>query len=190
MPATKTHRTAAARRGAKKNVRHSANGRRKPDSPWLVVKRSPISGKGGFARKRIPKGTRIIEYKGQRVDAEEADRRYDDDAMEVHHTFLFGLENGTCIDAAVRGNDARFVNHSCDPNCEAVEEGDRVFIEALRDIERGEELVYDYAYEREGRMRPEWRKLYACRCGAKNCRGMILKRKRSKRSVGNGAGGD
>jgi SET domain-containing protein len=76
----------------------------------------------------------------------------------------------------VRGNDARFINHSCDPNCEAVEEDDRIFIEALRDIERGEELVYDYAYEREGRMRPEWKRLYACRCGAKKCRGMILKR--------------
>ena len=175
MPATKTPRT-AAKRGAKKKLTAARNGRRKPDSPWLVVKRSAIAGKGAFARKAIPKGTRIIEYKGQRIDADEADRRYDDDAMDVHHTFLFGLEDGTCLDAAVRGNDARFINHSCDPNCEAVEEGDRIFVEALRDIERGEELVYDYAYEREGRMRPEWKRLYACRCGSKKCRGMILKR--------------
>jgi SET domain-containing protein len=144
------------------------------------VKKSKIAGLGAFARKRIPKGTRIIEYKGERIDSDEADRRYDDDAMEVHHTFLFGLEDGTCIDAAVRGNDARYINHSCDPNCEAVEEDGRVFIEALRDIERGEELVYDYAYEREGRMRPSWRKLYACHCGSKNCRGIILKRRRSR----------
>lgn len=173
MPATKT------RRGAAGTVRRPApRKRKKPDSPWLVVKNSPIAGKGGFARKRIPKGTRIIEYKGQRVDEAESDRRYDDDAMEVHHTFLFGLENGMCIDAGVRGNDARFINHSCDPNCEAIEEDDRIFIEAMRDIERGEELTYDYAYEREGRMRPEWRKLYACHCGAKKCRGMILKRRR------------
>lgn len=179
MPATKTTRT-AAKRGVKKKLTAARNGRRKPDSPWLVVKRSPIAGKGAFARKAIPKGTRIIEYKGQRIDADEADRRYDDDAMDVHHTFLFGLEDGTCIDAAVRGNDARYINHSCDPNCEAVEEGDRIFVEALRDIARGEELVYDYAYEREGRMRPEWKRLYACRCGSKKCRGMILKRGKRK----------
>jgi hypothetical protein len=176
MPATKKKRAAATRRGATKSQTRSLNGRRKPDSPWLVVKQSPIAGKGAFARKPIPKGTRIIEYKGERIDAEEADRRYDDDAMDVHHTFLFGLDDGVCIDAAVRGNDARFINHSCDPNCEAVEEDDRIFIEALRDIERGEELAYDYAYEREGRMRPKWKRLYACRCGARNCRGLILKR--------------
>jgi hypothetical protein len=178
MPATKTRRKAATRRGARKTSTTSGARRRTPDSPWLVVKKSPIAGKGGFARKHIPKGTRVIEYKGERVNEAEADRRYDDDAMEVHHTFLFGLENGTCIDAAVRGNDARFINHSCDPNCEAIEEDDRIFIEAMRDIERGEELTYDYSYEREGRMRPEWRKLYACHCGAKKCRGMILKRGR------------
>lgn len=180
MTASRTRRPATNGRGASKTTRNSTNARRKPDSPWLVVKKSSIAGKGAFARKRIPKGTRIIEYSGERIDADEADRRYDDDAMEVHHTFLFGLDDGTCIDAAVRGNDARFINHSCDPNCEAVEEDGRVFVEALRDIERGEELVYDYAYEREGRMRPEWRKLYACRCGAKNCRGIILKRRRSR----------
>jgi hypothetical protein len=183
MPATKKKRSAkTSRRGATNRSPRSANGRRKPDSPWLVVKKSPIAGKGAFARKRIPKGTRIIEYRGERISADEADRRYDDDAMDVHHTFLFGLDDGTCLDAAVRGNDARFINHSCDPNCEAIEEDDRIFVEALRDIERGEELVYDYSYEREGRMRPSWRKLYACRCGAKNCRGLILKREKKSRS--------
>jgi hypothetical protein len=180
MPATKQRRPAASRRGAAAKTRRSSNKRAKPDSPWLIVRKSAIAGKGAFARKNIPKGTRIIKYKGERIDSEEADLRYDDDAMTVHHTFLFGLEDGTCIDAAVGGNDARFVNHSCEPNCEAVEEDDRIFVDALRDIERGEELTYDYAYEREGRMRPAWRKLYECRCGAKKCRGMILKRKSAR----------
>lgn len=180
MPATKTRRPPAPRRGTARKTGRSSTKRRKPDSPWLVVKKSSIAGKGAFARKHISNGSRIIEYEGERVDSEEADLRYDDDAMTVHHTFLFGLEDGTCLDAAVDGNDSRFINHSCEPNCEAVEEDDRIFVDALRDIERGEELTYDYSYEREGRMRPAWKKLYECRCGARNCRGIILKRKRAR----------
>ncbi|HEU4564167.1 MAG TPA: SET domain-containing protein-lysine N-methyltransferase [Gemmatimonadaceae bacterium] len=142
---------------------------------WMRLGRSPIAGRGAFAVRRIPKGTRIIEYTGERITPEVADERYDDDAMEVHHTFLFTLDDETIIDAAVRGNAARFINHSCEPNCEAVIEEGRIFIEALRDITAGEELTYDYAYERQGRFRKEWWTLYACRCGAKRCRGIILK---------------
>jgi SET domain-containing protein len=171
MAVTRSKRASSSRKPRQSNARKFASG-----NEWFVVHDSAIAGKGAFARKLIPKGTRIAEYRGQRIDADEADRRYEDDAMEVHHTFLFALDNGMVIDAAVRGNDSRFINHSCDPNCEAVEEDDRVFIEALRDIKRGEELLYDYAYEREGRMTAAWKKLYACRCGAKNCRGTILKR--------------
>jgi hypothetical protein len=125
---------------------------------------------------------RLIEYTGQRVSNDEAYRRYDDDAMEHPHTFLFTVDARTIIDAAVDGNDARFINHSCDPNCEAVDDGGRIFIEALRNIRPGEELTYDYQLERSGRWRKEWVERYACRCGAANCRGTLLvKPKRPRR---------
>ena len=149
-------------------------------SPPVEVRSSPIHGRGVFATRRIRAGTRIIEYTGERISSEEADARYDDDAMEEHHTFLFGVDEDTVIDASRCGNEARFINHSCDPNCEAVLENGRVFIEAIRTIQPGEELTYDYALEREGPYQPSWDRLYACRCGAPNCRGTLLKRGRER----------
>jgi hypothetical protein len=138
------------------------------------LRESPIQGRGAFATRRIRKGTRIIEYTGERITQDEADERYDDEAMGRHHTFLFTLDEKTVIDAAVGGNEARFINHSCDPNCQALIEGDKIFIYALKDISPGEELAYDYAYERAEGMDEESEQLYVCRCGAKNCRGTIL----------------
>jgi SET domain-containing protein len=135
---------------------------------------SPIQGRGAFATRRIRKGARIIEYTGERITQDEADKRYDDEAMGRHHTFLFTLDEKTVIDAAVHGNEARFINHSCDPNCQALIEGNQIFIYALKDIAPGTELVYDYAYERAEGMDEESEELYVCRCGAKNCRGTIL----------------
>ena len=140
----------------------------------FTVRGSPIQGRGGFAFRWIEAGTRIIEYTGERISPDDADRRYDDDAMGRHHTFLFSVDEDTVIDAAVDGNEARFINHSCDPNCEAVDDGGRIFIEALRDIAPGEELNYDYGYELEEPMTPALRKQYPCHCGAANCRGTIL----------------
>lgn len=145
-----------------------------PDSPYLEIRQSAIQGRGGFAAQRIPKGTRVIEYTGERVSQREADKRYDDASMKRHHTFLFSLDSGKVIDAAVGGNDARFINHSCEPNCEAIEERGRIFIEALRTIEKGEELFYDYAYERTEDTTPEDEAMYVCLCGSKKCRGSIL----------------
>jgi SET domain-containing protein len=142
--------------------------------PNYVVRKSPIQGMGVFARRRIRRGTRIIEYKGERISSEEADQRYDDDHMERHHTFLFTVDDERLIDAAVDGNEARFINHSCDPNCEAVLEDGHVYIEAIKNIQPGVELTYDYHYEREGPYQEEWAELYACHCGAENCRGTIL----------------
>lgn len=139
-------------------------------NPWFVVERSAIQGRGAFARQRIPKGTRIIEYLGERITHAEASRRYDDASMRRHHTFLFTVSSRTCIDAARTGNDARFINHSCAPNCEAVQVGTRIFIHARRAIRPGEELSYDYAYEVEDADVD----LYVCRCGAPRCRGTIL----------------
>jgi SET domain-containing protein len=138
------------------------------------LRQSPIQGKGAFATRRIRKGARIIEYTGERITQDEADKRYDDEAMARHHTFLFTLDEKTVIDAAVEGNEARFINHSCDPNCQALIEDDRIFIYALKDISPGEELCYDYAYERVEGMDEESEELYVCRCGAKDCRGTIL----------------
>src|SRR6266568_3467121 len=154
-----------------------------PSPPaYFEIRESAIQGRGGFAVRRIRKGTRIIEYTGERVSNDEADRRYDDDAMEHPHTFLFTVDAHTIIDAAAGGNDARFINHSCDPNCEAVDDGGRIFIEALRNIRPGEELTYDYQLERLGHWRKEWAERYTCRCGAANCRGTLLvKPKQPKR---------
>jgi SET domain-containing protein len=145
-----------------------------PRPPPFELRQSPIQGRGAFATRRIRKGARIIEYTGERITQDEADKRYDDEAMERHHTFLFTLDEKTVIDAAVDGNEARFINHSCDPNCQALIEDDKIFIYALKDISLGEELCYDYAYERAEGMEEESEKLYMCRCGAKNCRGTIL----------------
>ncbi|MDY7225643.1 SET domain-containing protein [Hyalangium rubrum] len=142
--------------------------------PPFELRRSTIQGTGAFATRRIRKGTRIIEYTGERITQDEADKRYDDESMKRHHTFLFTLDENTVVDAAVNGNEARFINHSCDPNCQAFIEGKRIYIYSLRTIEAGEELSYDYAYERAEGMDEESEKLYVCRCGAKTCRGTIL----------------
>ncbi len=158
------------------------------DQPY-IVRRSPIAGRGGFATRRIRQGARIAEYVGERITTAEADGRYDDEAMAAaggHHTFDFVVDKRTVIDARLGGNDSRFINHCCDPNCEAVIEDRRVFIEAIRTIQPGEELFYDYAYDREPGQGPEADKLYPCHCGTETCRGSILalppKRRRKKRS--------
>lgn len=153
----------------------------------FVIRKSTIQGKGAYATRRIRKGERIIEYVGERITWAESDRRYDDANTKRHHTFLFAVNRQTVIDAAHGGNDSRFINHSCDPNCEAIGEKSRIFIEALRTIEPGEELTYDYSYEREKGTTAEDEKLYVCHCGSPKCRGTILapprKRRRKKHHV-------
>jgi uncharacterized protein len=145
-----------------------------PKTQPFEIRRSQIQGLGGYAIDAIRKGSRIGEYVGERVSQAESDRRYDDEGMARHHTFLFTVSARTVIDAAVGGNDTRFINHSCAPNCEAVIEGGRVFIDALRAIPPGSELFYDYAYERASDAGPEDEALYPCHCGAATCRGTIL----------------
>lgn len=135
---------------------------------------SSIQGRGAFATRPIREGARIIEYTGERITQARADERYDDAAMSRHHTFLFNVDEDTVIDAAHEGNDARFINHSCAPNCQAFLEGDRIYIHALRDIAVGEELCYDYSYDRTEGMGEAEEALYVCRCGAATCRGTIL----------------
>jgi len=155
--------------------------RRRPAAPPFEIRRSRIQGRGAFATRRIRPGARIIEYVGERISREEADARYDDAAMERHHTFLFAVDADTVIDAARRGNAARYINHSCDPNCQAVIEDGRIFIEALVNIQPGVELTYDYAYERTDDHGPEDEALYACRCGTAKCRGSILAPKKQRK---------
>ena len=147
---------------------------RVPDQPLLEVRDSTLHGLGVFAAHRIRKGTRIIEYLGERVSHAEADRRYEHKVAEDAHTFLFIVDSRTVIDAGVDGNEARFVNHACDPNCESVIEDRRVFIEALRAIEPGEELTYDYQIQRESDDPPDIDAIFACCCGSERCRGSML----------------
>lgn len=143
-------------------------------SPWIKVCHSRIHGKGVFAAKRIPKGTRVIEYLGDRISHAEADARYDDHDPSDNHTFLFIVDRKTVIDAGVGGNAARFINHSCDGNCESVIDKGRVFIEATRIIEKGQELGYDYEIGREKDDPPNVDEIFACRCGSPKCRGTML----------------
>ncbi|MFN8572912.1 MAG: SET domain-containing protein-lysine N-methyltransferase [Gemmatimonadaceae bacterium] len=138
------------------------------------IRGSAIQGRGAFATRAIRKGERVAEYGGERISWKEADKRYDDTGMGRHHTFLFAVTSRTVIDGAVNGTDARFINHSCDPNCEAVDDRGRIYIDAIRAIAPGEELAYDYAYERDATHTPEDEALYVCRCGSRLCRGTIL----------------
>ena len=145
----------------------------------FVVRKSRIHGRGVFATRKIAKGERLIEYKGERITWQQAERRYPIDPVP-YHTFLFEIGDGTmCIDGARGGSAAKWINHACRPNCEAVEDEDeRMFIEAVRTIERGEELCYDYNFILEERHTPAQKKLYSCWCGARNCRGTMLGKKR------------
>ena len=161
---------------AKKTARKA--GAAKKSQPLFRVGRSAIQGKGAFATRDIRKGERIGEYTGERISWEEADARYDDESQGRHHTFLFEVDDETVIDAAVGGNAAKYINHSCDPNCEATIEHGHVFIDALKKIKKGEELFYDYNYVLDEPHTAAVKKRYPCWCGAKNCRGTILAKKR------------
>jgi uncharacterized protein len=159
-------------------------------SDLIEVRRSNVHGLGVFAAKQIPKGARIIEYVGERVSHDEADRRYEEKDANDSHTFLFIVDGKTVIDAGADGNDARFFNHSCDPNCESTVEKRRVFIEAIRDIEAGTELTYDYQIQREDDDPENIDEVFACRCGFPQCRGTMLwpterkaKRKKAKKKA-------
>ena len=144
-------------------------------SKCYIVRNSAIHGRGVFAATHIDDEQTIIEYRGERTTWDEANTRPASDPDNPYHTFLFGLDDGRVIDADVRGNAARWINHSCKPNCETYEDEDgRVFIAARRAIKPGEELTYDYQLTYDGRMGKKMRAAYACRCGAKKCRGTML----------------
>ena len=164
-----------AKQSGKRTVKPSVAPRVKPPkSPYYEVRRSKIQGRGAFALLPIRTGKKIDEYWGQPITHEEADRRYDD-SKGRHHTFLFVLDDETVLDARYGGNDARFINHSCDPNCETVIEDGHIWIKAIKPISPETELVYDYRFEWQDEYEPEDVRYYACRCGAAKCRGTILR---------------
>ncbi|MBX3637976.1 MAG: SET domain-containing protein-lysine N-methyltransferase [Rubrivivax sp.] len=148
------------------------------DRRRIQVRRSGVHGKGVFALQPIAAGERIIEYKGEIIGWPEALRRHPHDPADPNHTFYFSIDDKHVIDANVGGNAARWINHACDPNCQADEEDGRVFISALRDLAPGEELFYDYGLVIDERYTPALKKQYACRCGSPACRGTMLARKR------------
>ena len=154
--------------------------------PLIEVRASPLHGLGVFALRPIAAGTRVIEYLGERISHEEADRRYEDKSANDNHTFLFIADDATVIDAGVGGNEARFVNHACDPNCESVIEEARVFIDAIRSIAPGEELTYDYQIQREAGDPPDIDAIFGCRCGLARCRGTMMWPPRRRRAPGRG----
>lgn len=154
----------------------------KPRVPYYRIRQSKIHGRGAFATRPIRKGARIAEYTGELIPADEADNREMDGRKKRHHTFMFQICGGdVCIDAGAGGGNAKWINHSCDPNCEAIEEEGHVYIYALRPIARGEELSYNYQLTGEGLKKGNWRNQYRCLCGSDNCSGNLLVRPRKKR---------
>ena len=154
--------------------------------PKIVVRNSPVHGRGVFAVEPIATGTRIIEYKGEHIDWDEALRRHPHDPEQPNHTFYFSLDNGDVIDGKKKGNEAKWINHSCSPNCEAEEIEDRagkprVWVRALCDIAVGEELFYDYRLEIDARHTAKLKKEFTCHCGSADCRGTMLYPKKGRR---------
>ncbi|HMO49395.1 MAG TPA: SET domain-containing protein-lysine N-methyltransferase [Rubrivivax sp.] len=148
------------------------------DGRRVQVRRSGVHGKGVFALQPIAAGETIMEYVGERISWQEALRRHPHDPSQPNHTFYFHIDDQNVIDGNIGGNAARWINHACDTNCEADEEGGRVFIKALRDIHPGEELFYDYGLVIDGRHTAKLKREFACWCGSAGCRGTLLAPKR------------
>lgn len=148
-----------------------------PRGPKVQVRQSGVHGKGVFALRPIKKGERILEYKGEIISWAKASARMQNDD-DPDHTFLFGIDEDRVIDANVGGNAARYINHSCEPNCETEQVGDRVFIDAVRDIKPGEELSYDYQLTLDEPHTAKAKRQHACHCGSARCRGTMLAKKR------------
>ena len=155
-----------------KSGSQSESGRR------IQVRRSGVHGKGVFATQRIAEGETIIEYVGEVINWKEALRRHPHDPNDPNHTFFFRIDDEHVIDAKFVGNSARWINHACEPNCEADEVDGRVFVRALRDLKPGDELFYDYGLVIDARLTPKLKKQYECRCGSRRCRGTMLAPKR------------
>ncbi len=133
-----------------------------------------MHGKGVFALQDLAEGETLIEYVGDVINWQEALNRHPHDPKDPNHTFYFHVDEEHVIDAKHGGNSSRWINHSCKPNCEADEDGGRVFIKALRNIKAGEELFYDYGLIIDAKYTKKLLAQYPCWCGAKSCRGTLL----------------
>ncbi len=138
------------------------------------MRRSDVHGNGVFAVQDLAEGETLIEYKGEIISWKEALRRHPHDPAQPNHTFYFHIDDGRVIDGNVKGNDARWINHSCEPNCEADEVDGRVYIKALRNIAAGEELNYDYGLIIDEPYTPKLLSEFPCWCGSEQCRGTLL----------------
>lgn len=145
------------------------------DRDFTVVKNSHVHGSGVFAKKTIPKGTRIFEYAGERVLKANLAKDLADGLTSL--VYVMNLNETFAIDGERGGNDARFINHSCNPNCEVLYFNGTPFIYAIQEIAEGDEISFDYKYGSEAdaevtdEQKREW---FPCYCGASNCRGTLL----------------
>ena len=129
----------------------------------IVFHSSPIHGTGGFARVDIPAGTRVIEYVGEIISKQESLER-----CERSNEYIFAIDEERDLDGNVEWNPARFLNHSCEPNCEARLIDGRIWLVAIRDLRAGEELTFNYSYDLT-----DYRE-HPCHCGANKCVGYIV----------------
>ncbi|WP_225782747.1 SET domain-containing protein [Xenophilus sp. Marseille-Q4582] len=140
----------------------------------VEMRRSEVHGNGVFAVADLKAGELLLEYTGEVISWKEALRRHPHDPSQPNHTFYFHIDDKHVIDGGVNGNDAKWINHSCEPNCEADEQDGRIFIKALRDIPAGQELNYDYGLVIDEPYTPELLADFPCWCGSANCRGTLL----------------
>jgi hypothetical protein len=146
----------------------------------IQVRRSGVHGKGVFALQDIAEGETLIEYVGEVISWDEAQDRHPHDPEDPNHTFYFHVNEDRVIDALHGGNSSRWINHSCDPSCEADEDKGRIFIKAIRNIKAGEELNYDYGLIIDEPYTKKLKAEYPCWCGSANCRGTLLSPKERK----------
>jgi len=153
-----------------------------PRGRRIQVRRSGVHGKGVFALQPLAEGETVIEYTGKVITWKQAQKLPPHNPDEPNHTFFFHIDDKHVIDGNDGGNAAKWINHACGPNCEADETDDgRVFIKALRDIEPGEELNYDYGLILEGKQNKKAEKEFACHCGTPECRGTMLAARKKKK---------
>ena len=182
-------RTSAATEGSSSRrtpKRSATRPRERAPAAGVVVRKSSVQGRGVYATQDFEPEDVIVEYLGERISQEKAGERYDDESVRRHHTFLFSVDDEICIDASRDGNEARFINHSCEPNAYALVKSRRIFILAQRPIAAGEEIFYDYWFSTDPDYTLEQlRRIYPCLCGAKKCRGTLAappKKPRAKAS--------
>ena len=156
------------------SLSHSLPPATRSDSRRIQTRRSGVHGKGVFALQDLAEGETLIEYVGEVISWPEALRRHPHDPSQPNHTFYFTLDDEYVIDGNDGGNRSRWINHSCEPNCESDVRGGKVFIRALRNIEIGEELNYDYSLVIEEPLTAKLKRDYQCLCGSASCRGTLL----------------